>query len=206
MEIPLKEVKELLERLEFTCELKKDHVLVTAPPIRMDIGEGLTGVADVMEEIARIYGYDRIPETRMADPLPPQRGNPSLNARSKCATSWSRSDCNEIITHRMTRAEIENRLLPKGTESHLEYVRLVNPIAPEYAVMRRSVLSSVLEVVEHNARLRETLAFFEIGQVFIPSGRANCRSSRGVWLLPSPADAMSRRGIPSWASSWISMT
>jgi phenylalanyl-tRNA synthetase beta chain len=75
---------------------------------------------------------------------------------------------NEVITHRMTRIETENRLLPKGTESSLKYVRLINPITPEYAVMRRSVLSSVLEVVEHNARLRETLALFEIGQVFIP--------------------------------------
>jgi hypothetical protein len=38
----------------------------------------MTGVADLMEEIARIYGYDRIPETRLADELPPQRSNPAL--------------------------------------------------------------------------------------------------------------------------------
>jgi len=170
MEIPLKEVKELLERLEFTCELKKEGLLVTAPPIRMDIGEGLTGVADVMEEIARIYGYHRIPETLMADPLPPQRGNPSYEQEERVRDIMVSLGLNEIITHRMTRVETENRLLPKGAESNLAYVRLVNPIAPEYAVMRRSVLSSVLEVVEHNARLRETLAFFEIGQVFIPQG------------------------------------
>jgi phenylalanyl-tRNA synthetase beta chain len=170
MEIPLAEVKELLERLEFTCELKKDRLLVTAPPIRMDIGEGLTGVADVMEEIARIYGYHRIPETRMADPLPPQRGNPSYEREEHVRDIMVSLGLNEVITHRMTRIEAENRLLPNGTESNLEYVRLVNPIAPEYAVMRRSVLSSVLEVVEHNASLRETLALFEIGQVFVPQG------------------------------------
>ncbi len=170
MEIPLAEVKELLERLEFTCVIKKDHLLVTAPPIRMDIGEGLTGVADVMEEIARIYGYNRIPETRMADPLPPQRGNPSYEREEHVRDIMVSLGLNEVITHRMTRIEAENRLLPKGTESNLEYVRLVNPIAPEYAVMRRSVLASVLEVVERNARLRESLAFFEIGQVFIPQG------------------------------------
>ena len=39
---------------------------------------GIVGVADLMEEIARIYGYDRIPETRLSDELPPQRENQSL--------------------------------------------------------------------------------------------------------------------------------
>jgi phenylalanyl-tRNA synthetase beta chain len=143
---------------------------VTAPPIRIDIGEGLTGVADVIEEIARIYGYNRIPETLMADPLPPQRGNLSYEREEHVRDIMASLGLNEVITHRMTHIEAENWLLPKGTLSSLEYVRLVNPIAPEYAVMRRSVLSSVLEVVEHNARLRESLAFFEIGQVFIPQG------------------------------------
>jgi len=170
MEIPLAEVKEMLERLEFTCELKKDILLVTAPPIRMDIGEGLEGVADVMEEIVRIYGYNRIPETRMADPLPPQRGNLSYEREERVRDIMVSLGLNEVITHRMSSIEAENHLLPKGTESSLEYVRLVNPIAPEYAVMRRSVLASVLEVVEHNVRLRENLAFFEIGQVFSPQG------------------------------------
>ena len=102
MEIPLAEVKEMLERLEFTCELKKDRLLVTAPPIRMDIGEGLVGVADVMEEIARIYGYHRIPETRMADPLPPQRGNPSLEREEHVRDIMVSLGLNEVITHRMT--------------------------------------------------------------------------------------------------------
>jgi phenylalanyl-tRNA synthetase beta chain len=134
----------------------------------MDIGEGLAGVADVMEEIVRIHGYNRIPETRMADPLPPQRGNLSYEREEHVRDIMVSLGLNEVITHRMTSIEAENRLLSKGTESNLEYVRLVNPIAPEYAVMRRSVLSSVLEVVEHNARLRESLAFFEIGQVFVP--------------------------------------
>jgi phenylalanyl-tRNA synthetase beta chain len=194
MEIPLAEVKELLERLEFTCELKsEDRLLVTAPPIRMDIGEGLAGVADVMEEIARIYGYQRIPETRMADPLPPQRGNPSYEREEHVRDIMVSLGLNEVITHRMTRIETENRLLPKGTESSLEYVRLVNPIAPEYAVMRRSVLSSVLEVVEHNARLRESLAFFEIGQVFVPQGGELPLEPRRL------AFAMSgRRYEPAW--------
>jgi phenylalanyl-tRNA synthetase beta chain len=136
----------------------------------MDIGEGLVGVADIMEEVARIYGYDRIPETRMADPLPPQRGNPSLEAENRVRDTLAALGLQEIITHRMTSPEIENRLLPKGITVDLEYVKLANPIAPEKRVLRRSVLASVLNVVERNTRLRDGLAMFEIGSVYIPQG------------------------------------
>jgi phenylalanyl-tRNA synthetase beta chain len=170
LEIPLTEVKEMLERLEFAGVLSGDRLKLTAPPIRMDIGEGVVGVADIMEEVARIYGYERIPETRMADPLPPQRGNPSLEAEERVRDMMASLGMQEIVTHRMTSPEIENRLLPKNTTiPALDYVKLTNPIAPEKRVLRRSLLASVLNVVERNARLAESLALFEVGSVFVPN-------------------------------------
>ena len=174
IEIPLSTARSLLERLEFTCHLPTDDCLqVTAPPFRMDIGEGVVGVADVMEEIARLYGYDNLPETRMADPLPPQRGNPALEAEERIRDLMVSLGLQEIITHRLTAPEIEARLLPSNREiSNIEYVKLANPIAPEKRVLRRSLLSSVLNVVERNARLRETLALFEVGSVYIPKANA----------------------------------
>ncbi len=83
------EVKAILESLEFTVEVKDQGILkVTAPDHRMDIGylndpahkdiQDVVGQADLIEEIARIYGYDRIPNTIMPDELPPQRNNDSL--------------------------------------------------------------------------------------------------------------------------------
>ncbi|MDV7397141.1 hypothetical protein RZS08_37420, partial [Arthrospira platensis SPKY1] len=117
--------------------------------IRMDIGEGVIGLADVMEEIARLYGFDRIPETRIADPLPPQRGNPGLEAEERVRDLLAGLGLQEVVTHRMSAPEIENRLLPSNTESsNIEYVKLANAIAPEKRVLRRSLLSSVLNVVE----------------------------------------------------------
>jgi phenylalanyl-tRNA synthetase beta chain len=136
----------------------------------MDIGEGVVGLADIMEELARLYGFDRIPETRMADPLPPQRGNPALDAENRVRDVMAALGLQEIITHRMTAPEIENRLLPQTSQGlvPLEYVKLANAITPEKQVLRRSLLSSVLNVVERNARLRESLAMFEVGSVYIP--------------------------------------
>ena len=170
IDLPAAEIAALLARLEFTCTIHGSTILVQTPPFRTDIGEGVVGVADIMEEVARLYGLDRIPETRMADPLPPQRGNPSLEREDRVRDILAGLGLQEVITHRMTAPEIENRLLPRGTAPALEYVKLANPIAPEKRVLRRSVLSSVLTVVEHNARLSDALEMFEIGPVFIPQG------------------------------------
>jgi phenylalanyl-tRNA synthetase beta chain len=174
IEIPLPAVKEMLERLEFSCEIAGDTLRVQAPPIRMDIGQGLVGVADVMEEIARLYGYDNIPESRMADPLPPQHGNPSLEREERVRDILVSLGLQEIITHRMTAPEIENRVFARDAvvPADSDYVRLVNAIAPEKRVLRRSLLASVLNVMERNSRLSSTQALFEVGAVFLPSGEA----------------------------------
>ncbi len=171
--IPAVEIAEMLTRLEFVCSIEGDVIRVQTPPFRTDIGEGVVGVADVMEEVARLYGIDRIPETRMADPLPPQRGNQSLEREDRVRDVLAGLGLQEVITHRMSSPDLENRLLPKATgevAAQIEYVRLANPIAPEKRVMRRSVLASVLNVVERNVRQADTLAMFEIGPVFIPQG------------------------------------
>jgi phenylalanyl-tRNA synthetase beta chain len=173
IEIPLAEAKSLLERLEFDCQLvTDDRLLVTAPNFRMDIGEGVVGVADIMEELARVYGVDNIPETRLADPLPPQRGNPSLDAENRVRDILASIGLQEVVTHRMNSPENEARVRPDGQpEPDSAYVRLVNAIAPEKRIMRRSLLASVLNVVERNARLRDSLAFFEVGPVFVPAAQ-----------------------------------
>jgi phenylalanyl-tRNA synthetase beta chain len=69
----------------------------------------------------------------------------------------------------MTTPEREKRLwLPGSPEDGAVYLKLANPISPERGVMRRSVLASALEVTEHNIRLRDHLAFFDIGPAFHP--------------------------------------
>jgi phenylalanyl-tRNA synthetase beta chain len=178
IDIPAAEIAEMLSRLEFKCAVDGDTLQVQTPPFRTDIGEGVVGVADIMEEVARLYGLDRIPETRMADPLPPQRGNPSLEAEDRVRDILAGLGLQEVITHRMTAPEIESRLLPKNTlVPPLEYVKLANPIAPEKRVLRRSVMASVLNVIERNARLSDSLAMFEIGPVFIPVSSPGAHAS-----------------------------
>ncbi len=160
------EIADLLSRVEFTCQVEGEKVIAQTPPHRLDIGEGVVGLADLLEEIARLYGYENIPETRMADQLPPQAGNPLYEWEENLRDKLVALGLQEVVSYRLTSPENEARLY--GQEARPEYVRIANPIAPEKSVLRRSLLTSVLDNLERNRRLREGLAFFEIGPVFEP--------------------------------------
>ncbi|HSM70433.1 MAG TPA: phenylalanine--tRNA ligase subunit beta, partial [Anaerolineales bacterium] len=129
IDLSLEKMSELLTRLEFKCEVTKEGLWVTAPSHRLDIGEGIVGVADVLEEVARSYGFDNIPETRMADALPPQIGNPVHEWEEHVRDILVSLGLQEIVTYRMTSPERESRVV-----SHDEYVTLSNPITPERSV------------------------------------------------------------------------
>ncbi len=154
----------LLTRLEFKCTVEKNVVKAKTPPYRLDIGEGVVGLADVLEEVARIYGYDNIPETRMADALPPQIGNPVYEWQEHVRDILVGLELQEIVSYHLTSPEREGRLV-----QYDEYVTLANPTTPERRVMRRSLLASVLEAVEQNERA-QSIALFELGPIFEPTG------------------------------------
>jgi phenylalanyl-tRNA synthetase beta chain len=164
------QIAKLLTPLEFVCKVKGDSVEVQTPPYRLDIGEGIIGVADVMEEVARMYGYDNIPSTRLTDEMPPQRNNPPLEREEQVRDLLAKFGLQEIMSYRMTSPEREARWLQPvdGPMPELDYVALQNPIAPDRRVMRRSVLASVLETIEKNIRLADRLLLFEIGQAYLP--------------------------------------
>jgi len=190
IELSLQTMADLLIPLEFTCQIEGDVLWVKAPAHRLDIGTGLVGKADVIEEIARMHGYDKIPARRMADTLPVQRGNSTLEREEALRDLLAGLGLREAVTYRLTSPEREARLLPETAP----YVELQNPIAPDRCVMRRSLLASMLEVIERNARLSERLAFFEIGPVFWPI--------EGQQLPAEPlrlaVALIGRRELPTW--------
>jgi len=177
IDLTSKQIAELLTRLEFKCTVKKDSLQVQTPPHRIDIGEGVIGLADILEEVARSYGYDNIPETRMADALPPQLGNPVHEWEERVRDLLVNLGLQEVVNYRMTSPERENRLVASS-----EYVALANPIAPERRVMRRSLLASVLESAEKNARA-ESIAMFEIGSTFEPNANGLPREPHKLALV-----------------------
>lgn len=165
----LDQIRALLESLEFACRVEGDTLYAQTPPHRLDIGTGLVGKADLAEEIARLYGYENLPSTRLADPLPPDEEDPTLEPEEHIRDLLVSLGLQEVITYRMSTPEREKRLwLPGSPEDGAVYLKLANPITPERSYMRRSVLASLLDVAERNSRLRDRLALFEIGPAFWP--------------------------------------
>ena len=195
IELTPTEIANILERLEFQVAVDGERVKATTPDHRLDIGTGIIGKADLMEEIARIYGYDRIPETRMADELPPQRGNRDLDLEEHLRETLAILGLQEIITHRLTSPAKESlRLSPDTPPDEMPYFSLANPISPTRSVLRHSLLASTLEIVERNSRIRDRIAVFEISPVFLSSeeGELPDEQTRLVLALTGP------RALPDW--------
>jgi phenylalanyl-tRNA synthetase beta chain len=162
------QIKEMLEALEFDVETQDDHLLVFSPDHRLDI----TGSHDLVEEICRLYGYDRLPATEMSDTLPPQRSNSRVEQEERIKDILAQLGLQEIITYRLTTPEREARLLlpENGTPpDDRPYVTLANPITIDRVAMRHSLLASALEIAAANSRFHERIALFEVGQIYLAS-------------------------------------
>jgi phenylalanyl-tRNA synthetase beta chain len=161
------EIQQMLEALAFAVEERGDQLLVTSPPHRLDI----EGSHDLIEEILRVYGYDRIPQRQMSDRLPPQRNNPQLAFEESVRDLLVGMGLQEVITYRLTTPQRETRLLAPGTAGPDDrpYVTLSNPISADRVALRHSLVASVVEIAAGNSRYRERIGLFEIGKIYLTS-------------------------------------
>ncbi len=161
---------ELLTRLQMQVTLEGDTLRVTVPDHRLDIGTGIVGQADLIEEIARIYGYNNIPSTIIADVLPPQQPNESLQNEERTRDLLAALGLRENISYRFTTPEHEALLVPPGAQSSLPdagYVTMQNPISADKTVLRHTLLTNLLDNARANARYTRRQATFEIGAVYL---------------------------------------
>lgn len=168
-EISQAEICRILRGLGFRVEEKGDSLIVIVPDHRLDIGEGVIGQADLIEEIARIYGYNRIPDTQISDSMPPQRGNPKLEREELTRDILVEAGLREVINYRLTTPEAEARLVPSGEKpawGERPYVTLANPISLDKTVMRQTLLAGLLDNAHLNSHYQERQALFEIGSVY----------------------------------------
>ena len=163
------EITALLKKIGFKTEPiytnRGEALRVTVPSYRTDVEIE----ADVLEEVARMYGYDRIPETLMADELPPQRANTRYEQTVRLRDMLAASGLSEAISYSLTNPATEQAMYADGRVLKIDdFVQLENPMTPERNVMRRSILPELVRGVAADLRERERVALFEIGAVFHP--------------------------------------
>jgi phenylalanyl-tRNA synthetase beta chain len=162
LDFTAEEATRILRALEFEVAPTDAQTLrVTVPTHRLDVQ---VGSADLIEELIRIHGYDRLPATLLAERLPAQHANKPLQFEEHVRDTLVSRGLQEVITYALTTPEREAPLGLPATE----YIRLVNPISNERVVMRHSVLAGVLEVAAVNLRHTDNVRLFEIGPVFLP--------------------------------------
>jgi phenylalanyl-tRNA synthetase beta chain len=162
IDLPRAECARLLGALEFKIEnIGEDVLRVTTPPHRLDIQEG---PADLIEDLVRLHGYDRLPATLLSDRLPPQAANEPLIFEERVKDRLVSAGLQEVITYALTTEDREKPLgLPEAG-----YVRLLNPISKDREVMRHSVLTGVLEVLQNNLKHQGDVRLFEVGAAYLP--------------------------------------
>jgi len=164
MALPLERVASLLGGIGMTVTPAGEDVLrVVVPSFRVDIDREI----DLVEEVARLAGYDEIPVTmpKMAMEIP--RRHRGRELRQQCAALMQAMGFHEAINYSFV-AEGHAGLCP-WAGSGVAPVRLRNPLAEEQAVMRTALLPSLLDNVRHNIhRGHSGLRLVETGKVFLP--------------------------------------
>jgi phenylalanyl-tRNA synthetase beta chain len=196
--IPEAEVERVLLALQFQLEPTLWGWKVTTPPNRLDIQ---AGAADLIEELARVSGYDRLPERLLAMEMPVPKGNRVLEVEKRALESLANLGLNEVIQYALGSPENEAKLTPLspggrgvgGEGGYSKYVTLKNPISPERSVMRTTLLPGLLEVAARNLANNDSVSLFELGFVYLPNGNELPEEPRRLAVVMS-----GRRSTASW--------
>ncbi|KNX37358.1 phenylalanine--tRNA ligase subunit beta [Luteipulveratus halotolerans] len=172
------DVVAVLREIGCAVEQSGAALTVTPPTWRPD----LRGGPDLVEEVARLKGYDQIPSVV---PAPPGgRGlTHSQSVRRMIANLLAAQGLSEVLTYPFVGEGIFDQLGYPADDPRRETVRLVNPLSDEQPLMRTSVLSTLLDTVRRNvARGAKDVAVFELGLVV--DGPQGCAPTHDVGQYP----------------------
>jgi len=156
------EISAALDRLGLGCSWSGEVATVLVPTARQDLERG----ADLLEEIARIVGFDRLPATMPVEPIPAHTADPRLAWRAALADQAVAAGLQEVMTYSLSSPELEDRLWAgRGQPPERRWARVVNPISVERRVMRRTLLAHLLDVAAWNHRHTDSVHVFELGVV-----------------------------------------
>jgi phenylalanyl-tRNA synthetase beta chain len=197
IELSLERVEEILTSLGFSTSQERIALTAKVPYWRSDI----TQEDDLVEEIARIIGYDDLPTTKLSTPVPAHQPQPERELREKVKDIMVACGMQEVISYSLTSAAALE-MVP-SSEDGVRPLRLANPMSAEQEYLRTTLRSSILSTLATNQHhLREGLKLFEVGRVYIPRPKD--------MILERPADLPLERetlvGVvagPRWPEGWL---
>ena len=164
--VPMDQFINILESLEFKCNLVSSEVLeLEVPTFRLDITED----ADILEEIARIYGYDNIASASL-------EGNATAGVKTEkqkfidnVKSNSIACGLNEILTYSFVSPRGVDKINLPADDEKRNFVKIMNPLGEETSVMRTTLIPNMLDVISTNISHKvEEVSAFECGNTFIP--------------------------------------
>ncbi len=140
-------------------------VWATAPYWRSDIQQAV----DLVEEVARIIGYDKIPMTMLSEPLPKQNPEPVISLKQKVRHLLTGYGFQEVITYSLTSWERLNRLFSEPHPLEPVPLRVANPMTADQEYLRPNLRANLLAALTANRKHEEgSIRLFELGRIYLP--------------------------------------
>ena len=169
------EMAQILNRLGFDVDTAEEAYQVTVPTFRSDI----TREIDLIEEIARVHGYDNIPTTLPKGDIPVPVSDPKTEVRMRIKHFLLAAGMMEAVNYSFCDPNCFDKIRLNANDPLRNTLQLRNPLSPEMSVLRTTLTPSLLENAQHNRNHQiDTIALFEIGSVFLhddKNGRSDLR-------------------------------
>lgn len=156
------EISTILRKLEI--ETEANGTVAVVPHFRLDLQREI----DLVEEVSRIYGYDKIGMTLPKLDVWGAKTNAQL-IKDKVKLELLTNGVDEILSYSFVSKKDLDKINLSETSLLRQQVALINPLGEEFSVMRSSLVPNILEVLARNSnRKNKHVRIFEIGSVFIP--------------------------------------
>ena len=168
-EVSAEQVGNYLEDLELEVQGEDEDVLVVTPPsFRGDLEREI----DLIEEVARLDGYERIPITIPKGPPSSEERSKEFIAERKVIDTLINHGYHEVVTYSFTSPASWDTIGLPPDDPRRKHLRILNPLTEGFSVMRTTLIPGLLETAQYNiSRKNSNLKFFELKKVFIPQER-----------------------------------
>jgi len=163
VDLGLEQMVKVLSSLGFQCErVSPQEISVLVPYWRTDVRLS----DDLVEEIARIIGYDELPTTLPSGALPRHEPTPMRALRERTSQILAGCGMQEVITYSLTSLAMMGKVVP---DSQLFPLRVAKPITTEQEYLRTTLRPGLLQTLSSNEKHEEdSIRLFEVGKVYLP--------------------------------------
>lgn len=161
------EMVQILNRLGFDVDTTGEVYQVTVPTFRSDV----TREIDLIEELARVHGYDNIPTTLPKGDIPVPAPNSKTEVRRCIKHFLLAAGMMEAVNYSFCDPNCFDKIRLNANDPLRNTLQLRNPLSPEMSVLRTTLTPSLLENAQHNRNHQiDSIALFETGSVFVHDG------------------------------------